>query len=74
MTVVVATATYQFAYCQSRSKDESAEVAMLTSLPSDYQAFIHASRYARWIESEERRESWPETIARWALSCYNMPF
>ncbi|GFR48088.1 hypothetical protein Agub_g9775, partial [Astrephomene gubernaculifera] len=25
-------------------------------LPSDYQAFIHASRYARWVESKRRRE------------------
>ena len=25
-------------------------------LPSDYQAFIHTSRYARWIEEEGRRK------------------
>ena len=33
-------------------------------LPTDYQAFIHTSRYARWIEDEGRRESWPETVDR----------
>jgi len=33
-------------------------------LPTDYQSFIHASRYARWIESENRRESWAETVSR----------
>jgi ribonucleoside-triphosphate reductase (thioredoxin) len=34
-------------------------------LPTDYQAFIHTSRYARWMEDEGRRESWPETVARY---------
>ena len=34
-------------------------------LPTDYQAFIHTSRYARWIEEEGRRESWPETVDRY---------
>jgi ribonucleoside-diphosphate reductase alpha chain len=33
-------------------------------LPTDYQSFIHASRYARWIDSENRRESWQETVSR----------
>jgi ribonucleoside-diphosphate reductase alpha chain len=33
-------------------------------LPTDYQSFIHTSRYARWIEDEGRRESWPETVDR----------
>jgi hypothetical protein len=33
-------------------------------LPSDYQAFIHTSRYARWVEAKQRRETWPETISR----------
>lgn len=27
-------------------------------LPTDYQAFIHTSRYARWLEDEGRRETW----------------
>lgn len=34
-------------------------------LPTDYQAFIHTSRYARWLDSEGRRESWPETVGRY---------
>ena len=34
-------------------------------LPTDYQAFIHTSRYARWLETEQRRESWSETVERY---------
>ena len=34
-------------------------------LPTDYQAFIHTSRYARWLEDSQRRESWPETVERY---------
>ena len=34
-------------------------------LPTDYQSFIHTSRYARWIEDEGRRESWTETVGRY---------
>lgn len=34
-------------------------------LPTDYQAFIHTSRYARWIEEEGRRETWAETVDRY---------
>ena len=26
-------------------------------LPTDYQSFIHKSRYARWLDTEGRRES-----------------
>ena len=32
---------------------------------SDYQKYIHQSRYARWIEKEKRRETWPETVNRY---------
>ena len=38
---------------------------MSNMLPTDYQAFIHTSRYARWVEKENRRETWPETVARY---------
>lgn len=31
----------------------------------DYQKFIHVSRYARWLDEEKRRETWPETVARY---------
>ena len=34
-------------------------------LPTDYQSFIHTSRYARWLEEEGRRESWDETVGRY---------
>jgi ribonucleoside-diphosphate reductase alpha chain len=37
----------------------------MKELPSDYQKFIHTSRYARWIEKEKRRESWTETVKRY---------
>ena len=34
-------------------------------LPTDYQSFIHKSRYARWLDKEGRRESWSETVSRY---------
>ena len=34
-------------------------------LPTDYQSFIHTSRYARWLEEENRRETWEETVDRY---------
>jgi len=34
------------------------------TLPTDYQTFIATSRYARWLEDEGRRETWPETVTR----------
>ena len=30
-----------------------------------YQQFIHKSRYARWLENENRRETWDETVKRY---------
>ncbi len=30
-----------------------------------YQEFIYKSRYSRWLEEENRRESWPETVNRY---------
>jgi ribonucleoside-triphosphate reductase (thioredoxin) len=38
---------------------------MMKQLPTDYQAFIHKSRYARWIEADGRRENWEETVQRY---------
>ena len=32
---------------------------------TDYQRFIHASRYARWLPEENRRETWEETVNRY---------
>ena len=37
---------------------------MNNNLPTDYQAFIHKSRYAKYIEGEGR-ESWGDTVARY---------
>ena len=38
---------------------------MNNMLPTPYQQFIHKSRYARWIDGEERRENWDETVDRY---------
>lgn len=35
------------------------------ALPNDYQHYIHTSRYARWLDQEGRRETWPETVNRY---------
>ena len=34
-------------------------------LPTDYQNFIALSRYARWKDDEQRRETWIETVDRY---------
>ena len=34
-------------------------------LPTDYQAFIAASRYARFLDHAGRREYWHETVSRY---------
>lgn len=38
---------------------------MSVSLPTAYQQVIHKTRYARWIEDENRREDWHETVGRY---------
>ena len=38
---------------------------MSTELPTNYQQFIHLSRYARWNEDKQRRETWNETVSRY---------
>ena len=35
------------------------------TLPTNYQSFIHMSRYSRWLEDEQRRETWEETVDRY---------
>jgi ribonucleoside-triphosphate reductase len=35
------------------------------SISDPYRNFIHISRYARWVESENRRETWQETVDRY---------
>lgn len=37
----------------------------MQELPTSYQAFIHKSRYARWLPEEGRREDWHETVRRY---------
>ena len=34
-------------------------------LPTQYQQFIHLSRYSRWLPDEGRREYWSETVSRY---------
>ena len=38
---------------------------MSNQLPTQYQQFIHLSRYSRWLPDESRRETWNETITRY---------
>lgn len=39
--------------------------AVSAALPTDYQSYIHLSRYARWNNEKKRRETWPETVDRY---------
>ena len=41
---------------------------MNTYFPTDYQAFIHTSRYAKWLNKENRRENWGETVDRYVTN------
>ena len=38
---------------------------MTAQLPTQLQEYVHKSRYARWIDSKQRRENWPETVQRY---------
>lgn len=38
---------------------------MSNFLPTLYQEFIYKSRYAKFMDSEQRRENWSETVARY---------
>ena len=38
---------------------------MNNSLPTQYQSFIHLSRYSRWLPEKNRRENWFETVGRY---------
>jgi ribonucleoside-triphosphate reductase len=44
---------------------------MSNYLPTDYQTFIAISRYARWLEDENRRENWGETVDRYMTNVVN---
>jgi ribonucleoside-triphosphate reductase len=38
---------------------------MAIDLPTQYQQFIHLSRYSRWNYDKKRRETWEETVDRY---------
>ena len=38
---------------------------MTNHLPTQLQEYVHKSRYARWIDSKNRRENWDETVQRY---------
>lgn len=46
------------------------ESTLNNPFPSYYEEFIFISRYAKWIESEKRRETWFETVSR-LMGFYN---
>lgn len=37
----------------------------MAQLASNYQEFIHLSRYSRWLDEKKRRETWEETVERY---------
>ena len=43
----------------------AADAILPVDLPTPLQSFIHKSRYARWLDTEQRRENWPETVDRY---------
>ena len=47
---------------------------MQNYLPTDYQSFIHTSRYARWLEEEGRRETYSETVERYMKNVVHRAF
>lgn len=40
-------------------------IAAANTLPTALQQYVHKSRYARWREEDNRRETWEETVARY---------
>ena len=44
---------------------------MSNQLPTEFQEFIALSRYARWLPSERRRETWGETVGRYTDEIVN---
>lgn len=40
----------------------------MDGLPTDYQTYIATSKYARWLDKENRREFWPETVRRYIIN------
>src|SRR3546814_19467667 len=50
-----------------RISDWSSDVCSsdLKALPTQLMQYIHLSRYARWLDEENRRETWNETVKRY---------
>jgi len=45
---------------------QTKEIMPITKpLPTPLQEYVHKSRYARWVDTEERRETWDETVRRY---------
>jgi len=44
---------------------------MGTALPTPLQEYVHKSRYARWLEDKQRRETWEETVSRYVEYFHN---
>ena len=42
----------------------------MNKLPTQYQQFIHLSRYSRWSYENKRRETWEETVDRYLKFFY----
>eukprot|EP00892_Ulva_mutabilis_P001880 jgi/Ulvmu1/11693/UM008_0103.1 len=50
----------------TQARQQSSMLSSFQKFPgSDYQAYIHTSKYAKWLDSEGRRESWNETVGRY---------
>jgi ribonucleoside-triphosphate reductase (thioredoxin) len=50
---------------QTSYRNEGKRRMNTNHLPTPYQQFIYLSRYSRWLWEENRREEWPETVARY---------
>lgn len=37
----------------------------MSNLPTAFEQYIHISRYSRWLEDKNRRETWEETVQRY---------
>src|SRR5206468_7493782 len=42
-----------------------APVTQANQLPTPLQEYVHKSRYARWLDDKQRRETWEETVSRY---------
>lgn len=49
----------------SAEEPETGETEAAFSFPNELSEFVFTRTYARWIESEGRRETWPETVTRY---------